>query len=74
MVWIKFSHSSGAAHINLEQTYLITRNSSTQIQFTDSASNNTIYSFSTSADADLLLKKINRVAKIIDIDQLANQG
>ena len=74
MVWIKFSHTSGTAHVNLDQTYLITKTSLTQIKFTDTTSSDTTYSFSTSADADLLLKKINRIASIIDIDQLANQG
>ena len=74
MVWIKFAHAGGTAIINLEQTYAIARNGSTKIDFIDPTSNGTTYSFSSSAEVDVVLSKLYSIAKVIDIDRLATQG
>jgi hypothetical protein len=75
MKWIKLTHSTGANYINLERVYMIDGlTSTTAIVFYDSSSILPVtYTFSSSAEKDEALLKLEAILASIDLDRLAPQ-
>ena len=75
MVWIKLTHSTGSVFLNLEQVYRYEETSPTEITFYDANSIlPTSYSFNSAAELTIFVSKLSSISKVIDINQIANQG
>jgi len=75
MTFIRLTHSSGSIYINLDQVYSIEETGTSDLTIYDANSILPVtYSFSTLADRSEVLAKLESIARVIDIDKLANQG
>lgn len=72
MNFIKFTHTTGTALINLSKIFRIS-GSSTTLSFFSDATTQTTFTFATSADADRIKNLIEKIIDSIDLNQLADQ-
>jgi hypothetical protein len=72
MNFIKFNHTGGIAIINLTRVFRVNI-SGTSVTFFSDATTSTNYNFSTTSDSTRIIKQIEGLVTIIDLDQLADQ-
>lgn len=74
MAWIKLNHVGGLIYVNSDQIYNFEKNGVAGISIYGSSSNVPVtYFFSSSDEVDEIIAKLEKILKVIDINQLAIQ-
>lgn len=75
MTFIKLTHSSGSVYLNLDQVYSIEESGTADLTIYDANSILPVtYTFVSANERSEVLAKLESLARVIDIDKLANQG
>jgi hypothetical protein len=74
MTFIKLTYSTGTVYLNLDNVYSITETGTSDLTIYDANSILPVsYTFSSAAERDKVIAKLESIARVIDIDALAPQ-
>ena len=74
MTWIKLTHVSGITNLNVDLIYRFEKNLTLNVTVYYLTGTSSTFTFASQTDRDESVSKLERILKVIDIDQLAAQN